>query len=113
MDYILKREIKEYGDNSCYCTETYEIKGDATFRDILNKFDMYDCYKYISVYYGVKSDDVSDKILKHFINKVDDKFIEEHQNDKVSNVTLLVNKVNDNITSVSFGIFYIYYNQDN
>lgn len=109
MEYILKREIKDYDDNLCRCIETYEIKGNATFRDILNKFDMYDCYKTINVYYGVKSNHISDKILKHFINKVDDKFIEEYQNYKVSNVILLVNKVNDVITSIDFGIVYIYY----
>ena len=113
MEYILRTEIKDYTKDDCYYTAHYEIKGDITFKDILNKFDIYDCYKTISVYYGVKSGHISDKILKHFINKVDDKFIEEHQNNKVSNVTFLINKVNDDITSITFGIVYIYYNQDN
>jgi hypothetical protein len=113
MEYILKTEIKEYSNKNCYGTKTYEIKGNVTFRDILNKFDMYECYKSINIYYSVKSNDTLDPIFKHFINKVDDKFIEEHQNDKVSNINLLINKINDTITSIDFGIVYIYYNQDN
>lgn len=113
MDYVLKTEVKEYVRGNCHCTTIYEIEGNVTFRDILNKFDMYDCHKTINVYYGVKLDDILDNIMKHFINKVDDKFIEEHQNDEVTNITLLVNKVDDTITSVDFTIVYIYYNQDN
>lgn len=113
MDYILRTEVKEYVNKDYYCTETYEIKGNVTFRDILNKFDMYDCRKTINIYYGVKLNNTLDAIMKYFIGKIDDKFIEEHQNDKVSNIDLIIRKVNNTIVNVDFGIVYIYYNQDN
>lgn len=107
MKVRLKYEFSEWSKTNKY----YDIDGDITLGDIINKANEYNCECNIIIRNAVGWSKIF-KLNRHITYKgINDDFIDKYKNNKVESVELSVVINYDEIIKVTFIIDYLYFYQ--